>query len=150
MSFPVIGHHRAAEAWSPATFDTQVQPRKSNIGSTDVDSIGIVFEGVIEWDIPEAGIVLVELFGGAANGLKALLQSHIKVARYIYVDADEEARAVAKHHIDWFITQYPTLGFSCGGFSSLGSGLGFKHPQTGLFINMMELLHDIRSREATP
>eukprot|EP00850_Spirogloea_muscicola_P009600 SM000054S18086 [mRNA] locus=s54:381984:383191:+ [translate_table: standard] len=91
MSFPVIGNYRAAEAWSPLTFETQVQPRKSSIGSND---------GVIEWNIPKAGIVLVEVFGGAANGLKAVLQSHIKVAEYFYVDADEEARAVAKHHIN--------------------------------------------------
>eukprot|EP00850_Spirogloea_muscicola_P013742 SM000095S24956 [mRNA] locus=s95:89827:90384:+ [translate_table: standard] len=108
MSFPLIGHYRAAEAWSPATFKTQVQPRKSNVGSTMAESIGILYEGVIEWNLPEAGIVSVELFGGAANGLKAVLQSHIKVAKYIYVHADEEARTVAKHHIDWLNPQYPT------------------------------------------
>jgi hypothetical protein len=46
----------------------------------------------IHWRPPEDGIVLLELFGGIASGLVAVLQAGLKVKRYIYIDVDEVVR----------------------------------------------------------
>ena len=63
----------------------------------------------IPWQPPNAGICLVELFGGIATGLAAILQTGIKVRQYVYVDIDPVARQVARAHIRTLRQQYPTL-----------------------------------------
>jgi hypothetical protein len=52
----------------------------------------------IHWKPPDDGIVLLELFEGIGTGFAAVLQARIKVQRYVYIDTDEAARQVAKHH----------------------------------------------------
>jgi hypothetical protein len=52
----------------------------------------------IHWKPPDDGIVLLELFGGIGTSLAAVLQAGIKVKRYVYVDINDAARQVAKHH----------------------------------------------------
>jgi hypothetical protein len=53
----------------------------------------------IHWKPPNDGIVLLELFGGIGTNLAAVLQAGIKVQHYVYVDIDDAARQVAKHHL---------------------------------------------------
>jgi hypothetical protein len=53
--------------------------------------------------------VLLELFGGISTGLAAVLQVGIKVQRYVYVDTDEAARQVAKHHSQGLHVRFPKL-----------------------------------------
>jgi site-specific DNA-cytosine methylase len=53
--------------------------------------------------------VLLELFGGIGTGLAAVLQAGIKVQRYVYVDIDDAARQVAKHHSRGLRVQFPKL-----------------------------------------
>jgi hypothetical protein len=55
------------------------------------------------------GIVLVELFGGLATGLRAVLQSGTKVSRYVYVDQDVVARRTAQHHVEQLAAEFPQL-----------------------------------------
>jgi hypothetical protein len=63
----------------------------------------------IHWKPLDDGIVLLELFGGIGTGLAAVLQAGIKVQRYIYVDTDEAARQVAKHHSRGLCVRFPEL-----------------------------------------
>jgi hypothetical protein len=63
----------------------------------------------IHWKPPDDGIVLLELFGGIGTGLAAVLQARIKVQRYVYVDTDEAARQVAKHHSQGLCVRFPEL-----------------------------------------
>jgi hypothetical protein len=57
-----------------------------------------VDNSTIHWKPPDDGIVLLELFGGIDTSLAAILQVGIKVKRYVYVDIDDAAQQVAKHH----------------------------------------------------
>jgi hypothetical protein len=63
----------------------------------------------IHWKPPNDGIVLLELFGGIGTGLAAVLQAGIKVKRYVYVDIDDAARQVAKHHSRGLRVWFPEL-----------------------------------------
>jgi hypothetical protein len=63
----------------------------------------------IHWKPPDDGIVLLELFGGIGTGLAAVLQTRIKVKRYIYVDIDDATRQVAKHHSRRLCVWFPKL-----------------------------------------
>jgi hypothetical protein len=68
-------------------------------GSDGTEDHGLPLDNsTIHWKPPDDGIVLLELFGGIGTGLAAVLQAGIKVQRYVYVDTDEAARQVAKHH----------------------------------------------------
>jgi hypothetical protein len=57
-----------------------------------------VDNSTIHWKPPDDGIVLLELFGGIDTSLAAILQVGIKVKRYVYIDIDDAAQQVAKHH----------------------------------------------------
>jgi hypothetical protein len=63
----------------------------------------------IHWKPPDDGIVLLELFGGIGTSSVAVLQVGIKVQRYVYVDTDEAARQVAKHHSRVLRIRFPEL-----------------------------------------
>jgi hypothetical protein len=63
----------------------------------------------IHWKLPDDGIVLLELFGGIGTSLVAVLQAGIKVQGYVYVDTDEVARQVAKHHSRGLRVRFPEL-----------------------------------------
>eukprot|EP00850_Spirogloea_muscicola_P006053 SM000028S10147 [mRNA] locus=s28:645431:648364:+ [translate_table: standard] len=131
----------------------------------------LFFNGVINWTLPPAGIVLVEVFGGTANGLRAVLQSHIQVARYIYVDSNPEAREAAAHHLDILRQQHPNLLTPAtnqwdsllpqtfkklpspnhsDGFSALGSGRGFRQPSIGIFLSLVKIMDNVRARQLLP
>jgi site-specific DNA-cytosine methylase len=53
--------------------------------------------------------VLLELFGGIGTSLAAVLQAGIKVQRYVYIDTDEAAQQVAKHHSRGLCIRFPEL-----------------------------------------
>jgi site-specific DNA-cytosine methylase len=53
--------------------------------------------------------VLLELFGGIGTSLVTILQAGIKVQRYVYVDTDDAARQVAKHHSRGLHVRFPEL-----------------------------------------
>lgn len=57
----------------------------------------------------EAGIVLLELFGGIGAGLEMVLRNGTPVHTYIYVENDPAARAVAQHRIQQLRAQFPHL-----------------------------------------
>jgi hypothetical protein len=63
----------------------------------------------IHWKPPDDGIVLLELFGGIGISLAAVLQAGIKVKRYVYVDIDDAAQQVAKHHSWRLRVRFPDL-----------------------------------------
>jgi site-specific DNA-cytosine methylase len=63
----------------------------------------------IHWKPLDDGIVLLELFGGIGTSLVAVLQAGIKVLRYVYVDIDDAARQVAKHHSWGLRVWFPEL-----------------------------------------
>jgi site-specific DNA-cytosine methylase len=78
----------------------------------------------IHWKPPDDGIVLLELFGGIGTGLAAVLQARIKVQRYVYVDTDEAARQVAKHHSQGLCVRFPELLTTTAILSSFSSLTG--------------------------
>jgi hypothetical protein len=55
------------------------------------------------------GVMLLELFGGAATGLEAVLRSGLRVSHYLYVDISDTARCVARYRIQGLQQLYPTL-----------------------------------------
>jgi hypothetical protein len=63
----------------------------------------------IHWKPPDDGIVLLELFGSIGTNLTTVLQAGIKVKRYVYVDIDDAARQVAKHHSRGLRVRFPEL-----------------------------------------
>jgi hypothetical protein len=58
---------------------------------------------------PDDRIVLLELSGGIGTSLAAVLQAGIKVQRYVYVDTDDAARQVVKHHLRGLRIRFPEL-----------------------------------------
>jgi hypothetical protein len=78
----------------------------------------------IHWKSPDDGIVLLELFGGIGTGLATVLQAGIKVQRYIYVDTDEAARQVAKHHSRGLCVWFPELLTTAAILSTFSSLIG--------------------------
>jgi site-specific DNA-cytosine methylase len=67
---------------------------------------------------------LYYLFGGIGTGLAAVLQAGIKVQRYVYVDTDEAARQVAKHHLQGLRARFPELLTTIAILSSFSSLTG--------------------------
>jgi hypothetical protein len=92
------------EAWLESLL-----PRVEEEVNGEVDLGPPLDSSTIHWRPPEDGIVLLELFGGIGSGLVAVLQTGLKVKRYIYVDVDEAARQVAKRHSRRLRTQFPEL-----------------------------------------
>lgn len=62
---------------------------------------------LVTWAPPEKGLTVLELFGGIATGLEALLQSGMAVRRHFYVDIDPIARKVAESRMVEFTTRFP-------------------------------------------
>jgi hypothetical protein len=56
---------------------------------------------------PPEGITVVELFGGICSGLTAILQAGISVKKYVYVDKDRNAQAVAQQVVASLTAKYP-------------------------------------------
>jgi hypothetical protein len=81
------------EAWQESLL-----PREEEGSDSTEDHGPPLDNSTIHWKPPDDGIVLLELFGGIGTGLAAVLQAGIKFQRYVYVDTDEAARQVAKHH----------------------------------------------------
>jgi site-specific DNA-cytosine methylase len=88
-----------------------VLPQEEDEGTIDQgkDQEPPLNTSTIHWQPPSEGIVLLELFGGIATGLAAVLQARIKVRRYLYVDNDNLAKRVAIRHIARLRAQFPTL-----------------------------------------
>jgi hypothetical protein len=81
------------EAWQESLL-----PREEE-GSDGTEDHGPPLDNsTIHWKPSDDGIVLLELFEGIGTGLAAVLQAGIKVQQYVYVDTDEAALQVAKHH----------------------------------------------------
>jgi hypothetical protein len=78
----------------------------------------------IHWKPPDDGIVLLELFGSIGTGLPAVLQAGIKVQRYVYVDTDDTAPQVAKHHSRGLRVRFPELLTTTAILSALSSLTG--------------------------
>ena len=55
---------------------------------------------------PDAGITLVELFGGIGTGLAAVLEAGLTVRRYVYVDNSQVSIRVARHHLHQLMVKY--------------------------------------------
>jgi site-specific DNA-cytosine methylase len=68
-----------------------------------------VDNSTIHWKPPDDRIVLLELFGGIGIGLAAVLQDGIKVQRYVYIDINDAARQVARHHSRGLRVRFPEL-----------------------------------------
>lgn len=49
---------------------------------------------IVQWCPPEKGLVLLELFGGISTGLEAMLPADLRIAIYVYVDLDPNAREI--------------------------------------------------------
>jgi hypothetical protein len=83
-----------------------------------------VDNSTIHWKPPDDGIVLLELFGGIGAGLAAVLQAGIKNQRYVYVDIDNTARQVAKHHSRGLSVRFPVLLTTTALISAFSSLIG--------------------------
>jgi hypothetical protein len=92
------------EAWQESLL-----PREEE-GSDGTEDHGPPLDNsTIHWKPLDDGIVLLELFGGIGTGLAAVLQAGIKVQRYVYVDTDDAAQQVAKHHSRGLRAWFPKL-----------------------------------------
>jgi hypothetical protein len=92
------------EAWQESLL-----PREEERSDGTEDHGPPLDNSTIHWKPPDDGIVLLELFGGIGTGLAAILQAGIKVQRYVYVDTDDAARQVAKHHSRGLRVRFPEL-----------------------------------------
>jgi hypothetical protein len=88
----------AAELVVQEAWQESLLPREEEGSDSTEDHGPPLDNSTIHWKPPDDGIVLLELFGGIGTGLAAVLQAGIKIQRYVYVDTDEAARQVAKHH----------------------------------------------------
>jgi hypothetical protein len=99
-------------------------PREEEGSDSTEDHGPPLDNSTIHWKPPDDGIVLLELFGGIGTGLAAVLQAGIKVQRYVYVDTDEAARQVAKHHSRGLRVWFPELLTTTAILSSFSSLTG--------------------------
>jgi hypothetical protein len=61
----------------------------------------------IVWRLPDARIILVEIFGGIGIGLAVLLEVGLMVRRFVYVDNSQVCTRVARHHLHHLMLLYP-------------------------------------------
>ena len=73
-----------------------VQRMDKNLWSPHRDATA---QKLVQLNPSHQGLVLVELFGGVATGLRAVLEAGLSVYKYVYVDNDGVARQAARHHI---------------------------------------------------
>jgi hypothetical protein len=88
----------AAELVVQEAWQESLLPREEEGSDSTEDHGPPLDNSTIHWKPPDDGIVVLELFGGIGTGLAAVLQAGIKIQQYIYVDTDEAARQMAKHH----------------------------------------------------
>jgi hypothetical protein len=101
--------HKAAELVVQEAWQEFLLPREEE-GSDGTEDHGPPLDNsTIHWKPLDDGIVLLELFGSIGTDLIAILQAGIKVQRYVYVDTDEAARQVAKHHSRGLRVRFPKL-----------------------------------------
>ena len=74
---------------------------------SSVDSSTPLLARPIQWQPPEEGITLVELFAGIGTGLAAVLEAGLKVRQYIHVDSGFAANRAARHHVQRLLALYP-------------------------------------------
>jgi hypothetical protein len=72
-----------------------------------IDSSTPLLARTIQWQPPDEGITLVELFAGIGTGLAVVLEVGLKVRRYIHVDSSFTANRAARHHIERLLALYP-------------------------------------------
>jgi hypothetical protein len=101
--------HKAAELEVQEAWQESLLPREEEGSDSTEDHGPPLDNSTIHWKPLDDGIVLLELFGGIGTGLTTVLQAGIKVQRYVYVDTDEAARQVAKHHSRGLHVRFPEL-----------------------------------------
>jgi hypothetical protein len=99
----------AAELVVQEAWQESLLPREEVGSNGQEDHSSPLNNSTIHWKPPDDGIVLLELFRGIGTGLAAVLQVGIKVKRYVYVDIDDTARQVAKHHSRGLRVRFPEL-----------------------------------------
>jgi hypothetical protein len=79
-------------------------PRLAPVSALDIGVVGDSF-----WPAAaENGVCMLELCGGIAAGVEAVLRTGLTVNRYYYMDIDPVARHVARHRLIQLSAQYPT------------------------------------------
>lgn len=73
-------------------------------GSTPLQPVDL---HVVSWQPPADGLVVVEVFGGMATWLEALLRNGLKVSKYIFCDNEPITRKVASHRLSLLQAAYP-------------------------------------------
>ena len=103
-SFPTHVEEAVAEA---STRDEWFVPPPLGAGTRshalDTTIVGPAFFPEVE----RKGIVLIELCGGIATMLQALLKAGVRIQRYYYVDNDPVARQLVGHLLPKLSAQYP-------------------------------------------
>jgi hypothetical protein len=99
----------AESPWFMETFDENAFVTYLHMQVDAHMNAGNLENSTIHWKLPDNGIVLLELFGGIGTGLAAVLQAGIKAQGYVYVDIDNAARQVAKHHSRGLGVWFPKL-----------------------------------------
>jgi hypothetical protein len=99
----------AAELVIQEAWQESLLPREEAGSDGQEDHGPPLDNSTIHWKPPDDGIVLLELFGGIGTGLAVVLQAGIKVKRYVYVDIDDAAWQVAKHHSQGLRVRFPEL-----------------------------------------
>jgi hypothetical protein len=99
----------AAELVIQEAWQESLLPREEAGSDGQEDHGPPLDNSTIHWKPPDDGILLLELFGGIGTSLVAVLQARIKIQHYVYVDTDDEARQVAKHHSRGLRVRFPKL-----------------------------------------
>jgi site-specific DNA-cytosine methylase len=126
------------EAWQESLL-----PREETGSDGQEDHGPPLDNSTIHWKPPDDGIVLLELFGGIGTSLVAVLQAGIKVKRYVYVDIDDVARQVAKHHSRGLRVRFPELLTTfvlLSAFSSLTSDISLISEKDLHWLGHMDLV----------
>jgi hypothetical protein len=99
--------HEAAELVIQEVWQESLLPREEAGSDGQEDHDPPLDNSTIHWKLPDDGIVLLELFRGIGTGLAVVLQAGIKIKRYVYIDIDDAARQVAKHHSRGLRVRFP-------------------------------------------
>ena len=59
--------------------------------------------------LPHRPLIIVDLDGGLATGIEALLNAGYGIISYAWVDIDPDAHATVSHRLPRMVKQYPHL-----------------------------------------
>lgn len=106
-------------------------------------------------------LTVISLFDGISTGRYILEKCGFKINKYYCAEIDKNPCAISKYHypdniqlgdvnkwqdwnIDWSNVDLLIGGSPCQGFSSIGTGLNFNHPESVLFFKYIEIMEHLK------